>query len=144
VTDGGTYTLLVALPDPATVEVGALGALELQPGWYAYVGSALGSGGFARIDRHRDLAAGDRDTRHWHVDSLLGHPDSRLDSVVRSAGVDAECTIAGDVDGDRIEGFGCSDCSCDSHLRYRPERAPLLASVEDAHERARAAADASG
>ena len=140
VSEGGTYTLLVGF-DGATVEVGALGPVELPAGWYAYVGSALGPGGFARVDRHRELAAGDRDTRHWHLDYLLGHPAASLDAVVTSAGVDAECAVAGAInpgpEAGHVPDFGCSDCGCDSHLRYRRERGPLRAAVERAHERVR-------
>lgn len=135
--EGGTYTLLVELQSSAPVEFGALGRYDLDTGWYAYVGSALGPGGFARIDRHRELARGERDVRHWHIDSLLGHPETDLDGVVRSAGVTAECAIARTVDGDRLDGVGASDCDCDTHLVYAPEHAPLERSVRRAHERAR-------
>ncbi|MEF8782208.1 MAG: GIY-YIG nuclease family protein [Haloarculaceae archaeon] len=132
---GGTYTLLIELPTETGIEVGALGELHFEAGWYAYTGSALGSGGFARVDRHRELAAGDRSTRHWHVDYLLGHGDANLDRVVRSAGVDAECRVAAAVRGDPVPDFGCSDCDCRSHLTYSPDRQPLVESVLGAHPR---------
>ncbi len=48
---GGTYTLCVELPEPATIPVGALGETAFEPGWYAYCGTALGSGGFCRVER---------------------------------------------------------------------------------------------
>jgi len=113
---GGTYTLVVRLAAPATVTVGALGDRALPAGWYAYTGSALGPGGFARVDRHRDLAAGERDTRHWHVDYLLGHPAASVASVIYAGGVDVECAVAATLDGDPVPGFGASDCGCSSHL----------------------------
>jgi len=134
---GGTYTLLVELQEPATIEVGALGPVEFAAGWYAYVGSALGSGGFSRVRRHRELAAGDRETRHWHIDYLLGHPAAILDGVVASASTDVECAVAGVLSGERVPDFGCSDCGCDSHLVFRAEREGLLANVERAYGRAR-------
>lgn len=143
-TAGGTYTLLVELAAPATVEVGALGALDFAAGWYAYVGSALGSGGFSRVRRHRELAAGERGARHWHIDYLLGHPAATLDAVVASAGTDVECAVAGVLSGERVPDFGCSDCGCDSHLVFRAERERLLAGVEHAYRRARADGRASG
>lgn len=130
---GGTYTLVVELLDTATTEVGALGPLTFDPGWYAYTGSALGSGGFSRVDRHRELAAGQRDTRHWHVDYLLGLPGASVDTVVTSSGVDIECSTAGALDGLPISDFGCSDCDCESHLHYAPQRARLLDSVRRTH-----------
>ena len=52
----GTYLLAVAVDDPATVEVGALGERAFDAGTYAYVGSAFGPGGFSRVDRHRSAA----------------------------------------------------------------------------------------
>jgi len=134
-TTGGTYTVLVELFETVHLEVGALGTITFDPGWYAYVGSALGPGGFSRIDRHRELAAGDRDVRHWHVDYLLGYPGTTVDTVVRTAGVDGECDVAQSLDGRSIAGFGCSDCDCPSHLGYSPRRAPLLSAVADAHRR---------
>jgi endonuclease-3 len=134
---GGTYTLVVELRVDAGVAVGALGTLALDAGWYAYTGSALGPGGFARVDRHRELAAGERSTRHWHVDYLLGHDAATLDAVVRSRGVDAECRVAAAVGGDPVPGFGCSDCDCPSHLAFSPRRGPLVDSVTRVHRAVR-------
>jgi endonuclease-3 len=138
VTEGGTYTLLVELPTEVSVEFGAAETRQLKAGWYAYVGSALGSGGFSRVDRHRRLASGERDTRHWHVDYLLGHPETGIDEVIRSEGVDAECEVATGVRAacDPVPGIGATDCRCGSHLVYAPDRAELLAGVTRAHERA--------
>ena len=131
---GGTYTLVIELPAAADIDVGALGTQQFDAGWYAYVGSALGPGGFSRIERHRELAAGERDTRHWHVDYLLGHSESRLDSAVKTHGVDGECTVAGSLDEPARSGFGCSDCDCETHLFVAPARDELLADVEAAHD----------
>jgi endonuclease-3 len=133
-TVGGTYTLLVDVQEQVTVGVGALREVTFDPGWYAYTGSALGSGGFARLDRHRELAAGDRDTRHWHIDYLLGADAADIDAIVRSPGADIECGVASTVDGSAVPDFGCSDCDCRSHLVYAPQRAHLLGSVQRAHD----------
>jgi endonuclease-3 len=134
----GAYTLVVELAERADTEVGALGVRSLEAGWYAYTGSAHGAGGFARVDRHLELAAGERSTRHWHVDYLLGNDATEVDLAVCSAGVDAECAVARAVDGQPVLGFGCSDCDCPTHLQYSPRRAPLLASVAGAHRSVRA------
>ncbi len=136
--DGGTYTLVVALLEAATVEVGALGTVEFHPGWYAYTGSALGQGGFSRIERHREVASGDRDTRHWHVDYLLGLDRASVDDVFQSVGIDAECTIARAIEGVPVAGFGASDCRCDTHLTFAPQRDALVGTVDAAHAAARA------
>lgn len=131
---GGTYTLVVELREDVTVDVGALGAVAFDPGWYAYVGSANGHGGFARVDRHCELAAGHRDSRHWHIDYLLGHPDVTVDTVTKTAGVDGECAVATALDCGAVDGFGCSDCCCGSHLAFSPQRAPLLGRIRRAHD----------
>jgi Uri superfamily endonuclease len=131
--DGGTYTLLLDLPRTVDVSVGALGTRRVLAGAYAYTGSALGSSGFARVDRHRRVARGDHDVRHWHVDYLTGHPDTTLVDVVTSAGVDAECAIARRLPDGPIEGFGASDCTCRSHLAAGTDMQKLRAVVESAH-----------
>jgi endonuclease-3 len=133
---GGTYTLLVELPAETTIEVGALGPHAFRAGWYAYTGSALGAGGFARVDRHRELAAGEREVRHWHVDYLLGHPEARLAADTRTE-ADIECAVARALPEGPVDGFGASDCDCSGHLAYAPDRATLERAVEAAHADAR-------
>jgi Uri superfamily endonuclease len=135
----GTYTLLIQFGESARIEVGALGGVEFPAGWYAYTGSALGSGGFARVERHREVAAGKRETRHWHVDYLLGHPAASVDLVTTAGGVDAECDVADRIEGERIPAFGASDCGCRSHLVHWRRRDELIASVARAHGEARTA-----
>jgi endonuclease-3 len=137
--NGGTYTLLLALPDPITAEIGALGTHALPAGAYAYTGSALGSGGFARVDRHRRVAAGEHDTRHWHVDYLTSHPATELVAVVTSPGVDAECTVAGRLPEGPVDGFGASDCDCRSHLAAGEDVESVREAVEAAHRDVRRA-----
>lgn len=139
---GGTYTLVLERRGDDAIEVGALGERPFPAGWYAYTGSALGSGGFGRVDRHRAVAAGENDTRHWHVDYLLGDPATAIDRVVTTA-ADAECAVASAVDGPaaegfgRVDGFGCSDCDCRSHLAYHERRDRLLHAVSAAHDAVR-------
>jgi len=131
----GTYTLLVALPESATVEFGAAGAYDLDAGWYAYTGSAFGAGGLKRVDRHRELADGERDARHWHVDYLLGHPETCVDAVHVTEDEDVECETARRLadEAQPVAGLGASDCDCETHLTYAPERAPLQDLLEECH-----------
>lgn len=133
----GTYTLIISLPAAASLQVGALGTITFDAGWYAYTGSALGSGGFARVSRHRELARGERETRHWHIDYLLGHPETAITRVVRTGDdADIECTVSQTVaaDHDSIAAFGASDCTCGSHLAHAPKRDRLVTTVERAHK----------
>ena len=134
---GGTYTLLVELPVSIEIEIGVLGRRSLDPGWYAYTGSALGAGGFARVERHRELSAGDRDTRHWHVDYLLGHSVTELRDVVTTPDVDVECAVASRLPDGPVSGFGASDCDCRSHLAAGTDS--IRAAVVATHRQARAA-----
>ncbi|OYR46768.1 DUF123 domain-containing protein [Halorubrum sp. Eb13] len=136
---GGTYTLLVEFAASAEIGVGALGERRFGAGRYAYTGSALGAGGFSRVDRHRRTARGEHSVRHWHVDHLLGHPDARIDRVVRSVGADVECAVAERLPPGPVDGFGASDCDCASHLAAAEAGRTLDefgARVRDAHEAA--------
>ncbi|WP_324664883.1 GIY-YIG nuclease family protein [Haloarcula sediminis] len=138
--DGGTYTLVLERASGATIEVGALGAIDFPAGWYAYTGSALGAGGFSRVDRHRAVAAGENDARHWHVDYLLGDDATGVETVVTTA-ADIECGVArrlAEAVGGAVPDFGCSDCGCRSHLVRCEDRETLVAAVERAHGEASA------
>ena len=136
---GGTYTLVLERDTSRPIDVGALGEIEFPAGWYAYTGSALGSGGFSRIDRHRAVAEGDNATRHWHIDYLLGDAATTVAQVVTTE-ADIECAVAKRVDGptaagfDRIDAFGCSDCDCHSHLIHHEQQEKLVGAVTAAHE----------
>ena len=66
--DTGTYILISSVALLKRVEIGSLGKFDIIPGFYAYVGSAFGSGGLcARIDHHLESTA----EPHWHIDYLL-------------------------------------------------------------------------
>ena|GEM_PF-3154232 len=56
---------------------------------------------------------------------------------MKTADVEAECAIAGQIGGERVADFGSSDCGCESHLVYREERDVLVDAVEQAHRDAR-------
>lgn len=137
-TDGGTYVLVFALPEAVTLEVGALGEQEFPEGGYCYVGSALGSGGFSRIDRHRRVATGDHDVRHWHVDYFGGNHETELVDVVRIPERDCECALARDLGTGLVPGFGSSDCACESHLAHFASPDEALAAAATAADRRRA------
>lgn len=128
----GTYVLEIDVPVPLSLEVGALGVLEFDAGTYAYVGSATGPGGFARVERHRELARGDRDARHWHVDYLLGAPETTLEAAHAFPGEERECALAGAIPGAPVTEFGASDCSCPGHLFAVDDAARLEAVDPDA------------
>jgi endonuclease-3 len=134
---GGTYVLVFALPDGVTVEVGALGEHRFPAGGYCYVGSAIGSGGFSRIDRHRRVAAGDHGVRHWHVDYFGGHPGTELVDVERLPGRECECALAQALGAGPVPGFGASDCDCATHLSRFPTSESALDAASAAADRQR-------
>ncbi len=131
---GGTYTLLIRLASPAAIEIGALGIYDLPAGWYAYTGSAFGAGGFSRIDRHRRIAAGEHEVRHWHIDYLLGHPAASVADVERYPGADVECAVAAALPDSPVPGFGSSDCDCPAHLAYDADGEALRAAIRAAYD----------
>ena len=120
----GTYALVMKCSSDHQVEVGKLGRLHLQPGFYVYVGSAFGPGGLkARIAHHMKIS----DKPHWHMDYLRPVLDPKeiwftYDSRHREH--QWADTLAR-IDGGTIpfSGFGASDCRCKSHL-YRIRSKP--------------------
>lgn len=116
--DGGSYLVLFRLPKKTRVRIGELGNLLLPEGYYTYVGSAR-RGLSARIERHRR----NRKTAFWHIDYLSARAEFHAAFPVRSA-EDLECEIAAAVNSiseRSVPGFGCSDCTCPSHLFWSRE-----------------------
>lgn len=115
---GGTYVLLgVARDDPTCIRVGRLGILQVQAGWYAYVGSALGPGGLrARLGRHLRV---DKPAR-WHFDYLRPHVEIRriwyLESSTHCESLWATALSRLDGSAVPLEGFGACDHPGATHL----------------------------
>ncbi len=125
--DRGTYCLILR-NQRSRVEVGALGLLTFPRGWHVYVGSAQGTAGLSRVQRHIRVATEGTRYPRWHIDYLLVHPGFSLTSVACATTTDrgSECTLARILGGVPVPSFGCSDCACSSHLFYftsNPERA---------------------
>ncbi len=115
----GTYILLLHNSIRQNLLVGSLGAVSIQPGWFAYVGSAFGPGGVAaRCGHHRNISQ----RLHWHIDYLRAA--TGLEQIWFS--YDPQCRehqwsqLLTKSRGARqpIAGFGASDCGCNSHLFY--------------------------
>lgn len=113
---GGTYVLVFEVTASISVDVGALGTCSFPAGDYAYVGSAFGPGGFARAERHRRKLLGGDDAVHWHIDALTTQPETSFVVAHLLPDRDVECAVAGRLPPGPVEGFGASDCDCDSHL----------------------------
>ena len=113
----GTYILILEAERRARITAGRLGELMLEPGWYAYVGSAFGPGGVAaRCRHHRRIAR----RPHWHIDYLRAACELR--EIWFSHGPRRrEHDWAGLLQDSRgarqpADGFGATDCGCGSHL----------------------------
>lgn len=123
----GTYVLILQCATAARIEAGGLGVLELEPGWYAYVGSAFGPGGVrARCLRHW---RGGRP--HWHIDYLRPSCDLReiwfaYDAMRREH---LWADLVGQARGacPPFSGFGATDCGCESHLFHSRQKFSLAA-----------------
>lgn len=116
----GVYVLLI-YTEAGSIKAGTLGNISVRKGYYAYVGSALGCGGFARVKRHIRLSREKRGKNHWHIDNLLMHPESRLTRVYcLRTGKQVECFTASCMSGEVVLRFGSSDCSCPGHLFFFP------------------------
>ena len=114
------YVVLTRVPRRSTLAVGSLGAVTLERGWYAYVGSALRARE-ARVARH---VAREKPLR-WHADYLFtAFPAERAWLVDGAAG---ECELAGALAAvvgaeRRPRRFGAGDCRCAGHLVRLPRR----------------------
>ncbi len=118
--DPGTYCL-VFRNRVRTLEVGGLGDVSFRAGYHLYIGSALGPGGLARVERHLRLARERDRPPRWHVDRLLLDPGFDVLAAVTGRGSErCECALAQAIGGDAVPGFGSSDCRCRSHLFFRP------------------------
>jgi len=116
--DGGLYMLAVRLEKSRNITIGALGSIRFQRGWYVYIGSAkirLSQ----RVARHHRL----RKKLHYHIDFFRARCNRVQSYPVRAPAV-SECEMAREVErisDSAVNGFGCSDCGCPSHLLYFTE-----------------------
>ena len=106
---------------------------KYRKGYYVYIGSAMNSL-VPRLNRHLS----DEKKMHWHIDYLLKSPDCHIrDILFNISDKKIECDLAEIIskDGEEIPGFGCSDCSCSSHLIYFKRKRDALASTRNAYEK---------
>jgi len=113
------------------LKVGALGKIKLSKGTYAYVGSAQ-NGIKMRVARHLKREK----RKFWHIDYLLAQKNARVEKVIyKDTLKEEECRMAQTLCkfGSPVRGFGCSDCSCSSHLFKIEERAlfEIMESYDD-------------
>jgi len=117
----GTYVLFAQVPYEFTLKISDKEVL-FKPGYYAYVGSALG-GVEKRVERHFTQEK----KLHWHIDHLLLHAKA-VDFLAAKTEERKECAVAEGLakQSPGIDGFGSSDCKCETHLFYNPDFHALL------------------
>ena len=123
--DSGDYLFVIRIADDTDIAIGSKGIMHFPRGYYVYTGSAKKNLA-ARLARHSRK----RKKFHWHIDYLRQEADVIAAIPIRTS-QDLEHELAGAVEviSDwRIDGFGCTDCHCLSHLfgftenpiHYRP------------------------
>jgi len=117
----GTYVLFVQVPYEFSLKISDED-VTFKPGYYAYVGSALG-GVEKRVGRHFS----DDKKLHWHIDHLLLHAKA-VDYLAAKTEERKECTVAEGLAKQfpGVKKFGSSDCRCETHLFYGPDLHGLL------------------
>jgi sugar fermentation stimulation protein A len=111
--DKGSYLIVLRLDKEKRINVGKLGTVLFNKGFYVYVGSAMVNL-TSRIERHQRL----RKTFHWHIDFLRDSADFICALAIRSSDR-LECEIASSVSKIAqwsVKEFGSSDCTCATHL----------------------------
>ncbi len=122
----GNYVLLLHLPTNERLTIGKLGTFDFSAGWYAYVGSAFGSGGLVgRLKHHLQPV----ERPHWHIDYL--RQAAPLKEIWLSSDTEPHEQVWADLILDipgatiPIEGFGASDSDREAHLFYFDVRPSL-------------------
>lgn len=101
------YILVIELSKNTCITIGKLGTINFKKGTYLYIGSAPSD---SRLKRHLRS----KKKIHWHIDYLLERAQLKEIYITQRE----ECDVAQGIDLPYITGFGCSDCSCPSHLFY--------------------------
>ncbi|MFN3384735.1 MAG: GIY-YIG nuclease family protein [Archaeoglobaceae archaeon] len=104
-----SYVLILENSEKRSLQVGKLGTITFEPGYYYYVGSAKK---ISRVVRHFNAKA-----KKWHIDHISG-----IFTVIGAILFKIpECELASKITlitFKKIPNFGCSDCECESHLFY--------------------------
>ena len=108
------YQLLIHLNRRCQIQVGAIGPVTFQAGYYRYTGSAKRNLQ-ARLARH----CRQNKPLRWHIDYLTCHPAARVIQTMTFHGNECQLNQAspGVV---TVPRFGASDCrqGCGAHLKY--------------------------
>jgi Uri superfamily endonuclease len=110
----GIYVLIIDINKDVNVNIGAKGKVAFKKGLYAYVGSAQ-----ANLEQRVRRHLRKQKRLFWHIDYLVNSETAKIIKVFhKEADKTEECAVAEmlDEEGNAVEGFGCSDCNCKTHL----------------------------
>ena len=126
----GCYCLIINLDDSSKIKIGKLGRVDFKKGYYVYVGSAMNYLE-SRLKRHLS----NKKKFHWHIDYLLKKA-TITDIIYNESKRKIECDLSQYISSRTcgIEGFGCSDCECKSHLYHFKNRNEAIECVKDAYD----------
>lgn len=126
----GTYALIFKNEKQVQVQIGQWKKITLCSGYYIYIGSAFGPGGIrARVSRHCRV---DKPKR-WHLDyiSCMAQPvEAWISYATKHLEHEWADVFRNQTPFTPVEGFGCTDCRCLSHLFYSSHR-PELKTYQD-------------
>jgi len=109
--------LHIIMKKDAKIRIGKLGTIMFKKGTYYYAGSAQNSIE-GRIKHHLN----NKNKLHWHIDYLLNNPNAEIKSIhsLKTNNKADECRTAEELSKtmNKISGFGCTDCKCESHLYF--------------------------
>jgi sugar fermentation stimulation protein A len=119
--NAGSYLVVLEIIRPVEIEIGSLGAISFNAGWYVYAGSAM-KNLRQRLNRHVRKA---RKIKHWHIDYLTPYTET-ISALPVCSYRNLECELAAALKalgGKGVKRFGCTDCrntggKCESHLYY--------------------------
>lgn len=126
----GCYCLVIDLKKTSKIRIGKLGSIEFEKGSYVYVGSAMNYLE-SRLQRHLKKEK----KLHWHIDYLLKKAEI-TDIIYNESSRKIECELSQNISSKAtgIEGFGCSDCECKSHLYYFKNKKEAIECVKNAYD----------
>ena len=127
----GCYCLIINLQKNREIKIGKkLGKIEFKQGYYVYVGSAMNSLE-SRVKRHLS----DEKKLHWHIDYLTKKSEI-VEVIYNESSRKIECDLSQYLEAKTygIPGFGCTDCSCESHLYYFKTKNEAIECVENAYD----------
>ena len=123
--DSGSYIIILCVKKAIVVNIGKIGRIDFNKGYYLYVGSAK-TNLAKRIERHKRR----KKKIFWHIDYLRDKAEFYTSLPIRSS-VPLECHIADSLKGIAdwtIDRFGSSDCACETHL-FGMHKDPLKSSA---------------